>query len=159
NYGIDQESRIELYLPALQRPAFFMTFVVRAEGDPVALGPAVRNAVFQIDRNQPVYNVVTMSSLVADTLAGKRAALLLLGIFAAAALALSAVGLYGVISYTVAQRTQEIGIRMALGAERADVLKLVLGQGMKVVAIGLAAGLLAAFGLTRLMSKLLYGVS
>jgi putative ABC transport system permease protein len=100
-----------------------------------------------------------MERLVADSLTAKRVALLLLGIFAVAALALAAVGLYGVISYSVAQRTQEIGIRMALGASAADVMGMVMRQGMTMVAAGVAAGLLIAFGLTRLMSKLLFGVS
>ena len=156
NYGIDNESRVEVFLPVLQSPQPFRVLVVRTDnGNPASVAGAVRNAVYRMDPNQPVYNVVTMERLVADSLTAKRVALLLLGIFAAAALALSAVGLYGVISYSVAQRTQEIGIRMALGASAGDVLGMVLRQGMTLVAAGVAAGLLIAFGLTRLMSKLL----
>jgi putative ABC transport system permease protein len=160
NYGIDNESRVELFLPVLQSPQPFRVLVIRTDtGNPAAIAGAVRNAVSRMNPNQPVYNVVTMERLVADSLTAKRVALLLLGIFAVAALALAAVGLYGVISYSVAQRTREIGIRMALGASAGDVLGMVLRQGMKLVAAGVAAGLLTAFGLTRLMSKLLFGVS
>ncbi len=160
NYGIDNESRVEVFLPVLQSPQPFRVLVVRTDtGNPASVAGAVRNAVYRMDPNQPVYNVVTMEELVANSLTAKRVALLLLGIFAVAALALSAVGLYGVISYSVTQRTQEIGIRMALGASAGDVLGMVLRQGMTLVAAGVAAGLLTAFGLTRLMSKLLFGVS
>jgi putative ABC transport system permease protein len=136
-----------------------MSLVLRAQGDPEALASALRRAVQSIDPDQPIYNVRSMDSLLATTLAPRRLSLLLLATFAVTALLLAGVGIYGVLAYSVTQRTHEIGIRMALGARRADVLVMVLRQGLRLVLAGAALGVAAAFGLTRLMSSLLFGVS
>ncbi|HEV2447257.1 MAG TPA: ADOP family duplicated permease, partial [Candidatus Sulfopaludibacter sp.] len=169
HWGLDSDAaarvRSQLYLPLSEVPDQFMkgmagscVFVVRTAADPLAALPAVRAAVLAAGNDQPVYGVRTMNRIVSDSIAGRRFSMLLLGVFAVLALLLAAVGIYGVISYTVAQRTREIGIRMALGASRADVLKVVVAQGMPPVLAGLAAGLAASFGLTRLMAGMLYGV-
>jgi putative ABC transport system permease protein len=133
--------------------------LVRAEGDPQALAAAVRREVLALDGELPVFGVRSVESALEDTLAGRRFSLLLLGIFAATALLLAAVGVYGVMSYAVVQRTREIGIRMALGARQDDVLRLVVGGGARLAAIGIAIGLLLALGLSRVLSGMLYGVS
>jgi ABC-type antimicrobial peptide transport system permease subunit len=119
----------------------------------------VQTAVAQVDKNVAVGNARTMNDLIARSVAQRRFTVLLLGIFAGVAVALSAIGLYGVMSYIVTQRTREIGIRMALGAQRADVLKLVVRQGMVLTAVGVLVGLAASFGLTRLLANLLYGIA
>jgi putative ABC transport system permease protein len=119
----------------------------------------VRKAVWDIDKNQPVSNIRTMEEILADSIARQRFSMLLLGVFAGVALLLAAVGIYGVMSYSVAQRTHEIGIRMALGAQTSAVLKLAVGYGLKLVVAGVVIGLLAAFILTRLMSTLLFGIT
>ena len=170
HWGLDSDMtarvRSEVYLPLSQIPDQFMksmasgsTFVVRTGVDPAALLPAIRGAVLQAGKDQPVYAVQTMDQIVWASIAGRRFSMLLLGIFAGLALLLAAVGIYGVISYTVAQRTREIGIRMVLGAGQADVLKVVVTQAMLPVLAGLAIGLAASSGLTRLMAGMLYGVN
>jgi putative ABC transport system permease protein len=136
-----------------------MSLVVRAAADPEALVSAVRNAVREIDPAQPLFNVKTMEAVVADSVSDRRLNMLLLGIFAAVALTLAMIGIYSVMSYTVSQHTREIGIRMALGAQPMDVLKLVVGQGMGLTLVGVGIGVAGAFGLTRLMATLLYGVT
>jgi putative ABC transport system permease protein len=161
NEGLEGESRGQYYAPYAQAagggPNLFV--VVRTDGDPASLAPSVRGAIAGIDRDLPVFRVATMEQMVSDSLAQRRFSMLLFGIFAALALVLAVVGLYGVMSYAVAQRTHEIGLRMALGAQGRDVLRMVVGQGMGLVAIGLGIGLLGALGFTRLMASLLYGVS
>jgi predicted permease len=170
HWGLDSDAtarvRSELYLPLSQIPDQFMKgvagssfFVVRTGTDPLATLPAVRGAVLEAGNDQPVFGVRTMDQIVSASIADRRFSMLLLGIFAGLALLLAAVGIYGVISYTVAQRTREIGIRMALGAGQTDVLKVVIAQGMLPVLAGLAIGLAASFGLTRLMAGMLYGVN
>jgi putative ABC transport system permease protein len=119
----------------------------------------VRETVREIDPRQVIYNVQTMDDVVATSYAARRLTMILLGVFAALALALACVGIYGVTSYLVGQRSSEIGIRMALGAQRRDILQLVLGEGTKMAIIGAAAGIAASLGLTRLMAKQLFGVS
>ena len=135
-----------------------MTMMVRTSVDPLNLASAVRRRVSESNGEQPVFDVQTMDQIVSDSVAGRRFSMLLLAVFASLALLLASVGIYGVISYTATQRTHEIGIRMALGAERTDVLRLVVGQGLRLSLIGIGAGLAAALGLTRLMSSMLYGV-
>jgi putative ABC transport system permease protein len=133
--------------------------VVRSAPGVAGVANAVRGAVWAVDANQPVTRVKTMEQVMADTMVVQRFSTSLLAIFAGIALALAAAGIYGVISYSVSQRTHEIGIRMALGAEERDVLKLVVGQGMTPALIGLGIGIAGAIGLTRFMSSLLFKVS
>src|SRR5438445_2205883 len=133
--------------------------VVRTGVEPMSLATALRNAVWAVDKDQPVSNIDTMEHIVAGAVARQRFSTMLLGVFATLALILAAVGIYGVMSYSVAQRTREIGIRMALGARRGDVLKMTVKQGLKLVVMGVAIGLVAAFVLTRVMASLLFGVS
>jgi putative ABC transport system permease protein len=168
NYGLDTPGPVqaELYRSREQVPDRFqplladrVSLVVRTSGDPAAMAPAVRRAVQEIDPNQPVFNVNTMEQVLSDSVASQRLSMLLLSIFAAVAMTLAAVGIYGVMSYAVAQRTHEFGIRMALGAEGRDVLRMVVRQGMLLALAGVGAGLLGALALTRVMSSLLYGVS
>ena len=159
NYGLDTEGRGQIYFPHAQFPIQTMFVTVRMGGDPVVAQAAVRNQVAALDPSLPLFNVATMEERLAESVAQDRFNMQLLGIFAAVALVLAAVGIYGVMSYSVSQRTHEIGIRMALGAQPADVLKLVVRQGMVLTLIGVAVGLAASFALTRFLSSLLFGVS
>jgi putative ABC transport system permease protein len=136
-----------------------MYLSVKAAGDPVNLVNAVRNEVWAIDRDLPVSQIKTMDQLMSESLAEPRVYTLLLGVFGAVALTLAAVGIYGVMAYAVTQRTREIGLRIALGAQAGAVLRLVVGEGIKLALLGTAIGMAAAFALTRLMSKLLFDVS
>ena len=136
-----------------------MFLAVRTTGGPSSVAPAVRALIHSLDKDLPVYRVTTMEQLVASSLAQRQFSTLLLGVFALIALLLAAVGLYGVTAYSVTQRTHEIGLRVALGAQRSDVLKLVVGQGMVLTVIGVAIGLASAAVLTRVMSTMLFGVA
>jgi len=158
-YGLDNPARLEVYSPYRQRPSADMNLVVRSAVDPASLTSAIRSAVAAIDKDQPIFDVHTMQQLVDDSISTRRLTLVLLGIFSALALILAAIGIYGVMAYTVALRTQEIGIRMALGAQQKDVLRLVLGQGARIAFFGVAIGLAAAAALGRLLSSLLFSVS
>ena len=149
----------EFYIPASQDPQRRMDVVIRTAADPAGLQTALRNIVHEFDRDLFVPTLEPLEKHIGVTLAQPRFNMMLLGCFAGVALVLAAIGIYGVIAYSVAQRTKEIGIRMALGAQKIDMLTMILRQGFAVIGIGLLAGLLGAFGLTRLMSRLLYGVS
>jgi putative ABC transport system permease protein len=157
--SLDTESGAEMYVPYLQKSFNFMALVIRTSSDPLRLTGAVRSEILSVDKSQPVYDVKTMQDVVSDSVSQPRLYTLLLGIFAALALTLAAVGIYGVMNYSVVQRKHEIGIRMALGAQRSDILKMVVGQGMLLALIGVAVGLAAALILTRVMESLLFGVS
>ncbi len=150
----------EIYLPYLQATSpRYLTLVVRTSSDPMRLAAAVQSEVWTIDKNLPVSEIMSMEDAISASIAQQRFNMLLLGIFAAVALVLAIVGIYGVMSYSVTQRTHEIGIRMALGARSSDVLRMIVGQGMVLVAVGIGVGLVGAFLLTRLMESLLFGVS
>jgi predicted permease len=167
--GLDEDQQsplaVQIYLPVSQIPNQFISllaklegFVVRTQLPDYASVEAIRRAIEGMNREQVAYGFESMHGIIAASLQGRRFTMILLAVFAALALALASIGIYGVISYSVARRTHEIGIRMALGARRRDVLTLVLGQGMRVALIGVAIGIAAAFGLTRFLSSLLYGI-
>jgi predicted permease len=169
-WGLDSSSdrlvQAQIHLPVLQTPDKFMpmvargmTVVLRANGSPLSLVPAIRRAVGQMNNEQVIYSVQTMDTIISWSLAVRRFSMILLALFASLALILACVGIYGVVSYTVGQRTREIGIRIALGARQGDVLRAILGQGAKMAFLGVAIGIVAALALARLMSTLLYGVS
>jgi putative ABC transport system permease protein len=154
------DPKLQMYMS--YRQLKFLTpnaLVVRTSIDPMSLAMPLRNAVWAVDKDQPVSNIRSMDEIVSAAMARQRFSTMLLGVFAGLALVLAAVGIYGVMSYSVAQRTREIGIRLALGAQRTDVLKMTMGQGLRLVSFGVGLGLIAAFMLTRVMASLLFGVS
>jgi predicted permease len=168
-WGLDADSKsaieAQFDYPFMQLPEKLMALaanavavVLRAEGDPTAVMASVRRAVAEIDPREVVYNVQTMNEVVSNSFAARRLSMMLLGVFAALALVLACVGIYGVISYLVGQRTHEIGVRMALGAQQNDVLRLIIGHGARMALVGVAVGIVAAMGLTRLMANQLFGV-
>jgi predicted permease len=159
--GLELEVKPQIYLPYAQKPtiASFVTFTISTEPEPHSLAGSVEKEIRNLDKDLPVANVRTMEQIVSASLAQRRLTMFLLGVFAVMALVLAAIGVYGVLSFSVAQRSHEFGIRMALGAQLNDVLRLVLRDGMKLALVGTAIGLLAAFALTRLMSALLFGVT
>ncbi len=153
------EQELAVYQPYAQNPWREMTYIMRAKNDPASLTTAVRSELQAVDKDQPVYNVRTIEQVFSESMAPQRLSSFMFAAFALVALLLAAVGIYAVIAYSVAQRTHEIGIRMALGAQRGDIFRLVIGHGMKLILIGIGAGLVAAFGVTRAMASILYGVS
>jgi putative ABC transport system permease protein len=160
---LDIESGSEMYVPYLQKPFTFMSLIVRTRSDPAQMTSSVRNQILAADSSQAVYEVKTMAQMVSESVSQPRLNMLLLTIFAIIALVLAAVGIYGVMSTAVNQRRQEIGIRMALGAQPADILKMIVGQGMLLAVIGMVFGLVMAFLLaffsTRMIEGFLFGVS
>jgi predicted permease len=156
--GLSAPLSYEAYAPFAQNPWAYLSIVVRTKADPGAMVAAVRKEVRAIDAEQPVYAVRTMDAVMGETLAQRRATLALAGVFAALALVLAAVGIYGVMSYAVSQRGHEIGIRIALGAQRRDIFRLIVGRGMLLIGAGVALGLVGAFGVTRFLRTLLFGV-
>jgi putative ABC transport system permease protein len=158
NSGLHVDARPQLYVPQAQSPSGQLSFVVRTAGDPKRLIPDARAAVFAVDRNQPIDRMRTMEEMISASVAGRRFNMVLLVIFAGLALVLAAVGIYGITSYSVAQRTREMGLRMALGAQPGTVLGLVLKEAGTLALLGLGAGLVLAFVATRVMSSLLFGV-
>jgi predicted permease len=170
HFGLDMDVKskvqYQFYLPFFQVPDLFLpalsgnvTLMARTQADPNSMTAAIKKEALAVDKDQPINNVRTMEQILSTSISQQRFSMLLLGIFAGVALILAAVGIYGVMSYSVAQRTHEIGIRLALGASRSDVLRLVVGQGMALTAAGVSAGLIGAFLLTRLMESLLFAVS
>ena len=157
--GLDAEVHPTAYWPHPELAYSFMTLVIRTDGDPLALAPAVRQAVWSLDRDQPVVDLRTMEDLLWASLARARFSTVVLAVFAGMALLLAITGIYGVVSYSVAERTREIGIRVALGAQRTDVLQIVLRQGLVLAGFGIAIGAAAALAATRLLSSLLFGIS
>ncbi len=158
-YGLDSEKTMQLYYPYDQNATFDVTLLLKTEASPAGLTGALRQAVFAVDKDQPISDIELLDQVVGDSIAGRRFSMLLLGVFASLALALASVGIYGVISYSVTQRTNEFGIRVALGAQSRDVVAVVLRQSMTLIVAGTAIGLVAAFALTRLLASLLFGVS
>jgi putative ABC transport system permease protein len=153
------EPRPTMYLAAPQSPYQNMTLLVRSADDPASLTDAVRREVWAVDKDQPLAEITTMDRLFAKAVAPQRFNMLLVGLFAALALTLASIGIYGVIGYSVTQRAQEMGVRLALGASSRDILALVIGQAMRTSLLGVGLGLVAAIGLTRVMSSLLFEVS
>jgi putative ABC transport system permease protein len=157
--GFDRPVRPETFLPEAQEPSNVLTIVTRTASSEASLAGVLRNEVWAIDKDQSVFDIKTMDETLSEMMAQRRFNMLLFGIFAAVALILAAVGIYGVISYSVTQRTHEIGIRIALGAAKSNVLSLIVGQAMSLAGIGIVLGMGASLMLTRLMASLLYGVS
>ena len=158
-YGLANPSRLEVYTPVQQDVESDMDLLVKSQVDPSALTSEIRDVIAGVDKDQSIFAIATMNKVVSDGVSTPRLTLVLLALFSALALILAAIGIYGVISYSVAQRTHEIGVRMTLGAQRGDILRMVLGQGGKIALIGIAIGMVAAFALTRLMAGLLFSVS
>lgn len=157
--GLSEKAHPQLYFPYTQHPTGGAYFIMRTSSAPQGMFETVRKTVFSVDNEQPVRLLRTMDELISEAVAQPRFSMVLLSIFAAVALALTSIGLYGLIAYSVTQRTHEIGLRLALGAGRRDVIMLILKQGVKLSMIGAAVGLIAAFASTRMISNLLYGVS
>jgi putative ABC transport system permease protein len=158
NEDLEEEADLTAYRPFLQDPWWSMALVVRTNSDPSQFAPLVRNEVRAVDPEQPVYNIKTMQQIVEESIAAKRLAMVMLGFFAFGALLLAAIGIYAVMSYAVTSRSNEIGIRMALGAQPRDILNLIIKQGLILTLIGVGLGLVGALALTRAMTEILYGV-
>jgi putative ABC transport system permease protein len=159
SFGLEEETHPDIYRPFAQTTFPLIAFAVRTGGDPLSLVAGVKNAIYAVDKDQPVFKVITMEKLAAESVTLRRVSMLLVGGLSALALILAAIGVYGVMSYTISQQQREIGLRMALGAQASDVLKLVIGQGMKPALSGMIIGLLASFALSWLIKSLLFGVS
>ena len=157
--GLDADPRIQLYLSYRQMPVSFMAIAVRTQGNPERYVNLVRDAVRSVDPDQPISNIARMDELVSRSVGERRLSMMLLSLFSGIALVLASVGIYGVMSYSVTERSRELGVRIALGADRTDVLRLVLRQGMRLAILGIGIGLAAALALTRLIESQLYGVT
>jgi putative ABC transport system permease protein len=155
---LDEEPQMTIYRPFAQQPWWSATLVARTSSEPTQLAQSIRQEVLAIDAEQPVYNIKTMEQIVDESISAKRLAMLMLAFFAFGALLLAAIGIYAVMSYAVTSRSHEIGIRMALGAQPADILRLVIGHGLLLTTIGVVLGLMGALAMTRAMTEMLYGV-
>jgi len=156
--GLNSKPNPEIYLSYLQEPSTALAVMMRTSVDPLQLGAPARQEISQIDKELPV-TITTMDQIFSNSVSGPRFNALLLGIFASVALILASIGVFGVINYSVAQRTHEIGIRLAMGAQRGDVFKLIVGHGLILALAGVTIGAIGAIALTRLMAGLLFGVS
>jgi len=156
---MDAQRRVQMYFPLEQVAVNSMSFIIRTPGDPNSLLPTVKAAVRAIDPDLPFSQVSTMEALVEQSTGPRRFSMLLLGLFSLLAVGLASIGLYGVMSYNVTQRSRELGVRLALGAATRDLLGLVLRQGMRLVMIGVGVGLIAALAATRLLRSMLFNVS
>jgi putative ABC transport system permease protein len=159
HFGLDVDPKPEMYVPFAQEPYFTTIYLVRSNQDPLSLLPAIRREIQAIDPGVPLANARTFENVIADSVAPRRLSVVLLGVFAGFAVLLASVGIYGVMSFLVVQRTHEIGVRMALGAQRSDVLKLILGRSLKLITAGTAIGLVVAVMSTGMLRALLYNVS
>jgi putative ABC transport system permease protein len=157
--GLDTVARCETFLPLAQSPALGMNLVIRTAGDPLALAQAVRAEVRALDRDTPIIGVTTIETLLGESIAARRFQTTLLGLFSSVALVLAAIGIYGLMYHSVARRTHEIGVRIALGAGSSDVLGLVVREGLLLALVGIVLGLAGSFALTRALSTLLFGVT
>jgi predicted permease len=157
--GLDEPARPSVYVPHPQSPTGSMAFVIRTTSDPLAMLPAVRERIWSLNKTLPIYSTATLDGLLSESLKGRRFNLLLLACFAVTALSLAAVGVYGLMSHATSERTQEIGLRLALGARSADIMTLVLRHGALLTLVGVAAGVALAAGLTGVLSTMLYGVT
>jgi predicted permease len=158
--GLELEIKPQIYLPYAQKPtpSPFLTFTIRTEQEPLALAGAVEKEIRNLDKDLPLANIRTMEQIVSESLAQRRLTMLLLGIFAVTAVVLAAIGIYGVLSYSVTRQTHELGIRMALGAQQHDVLAMIMRQGMKQALLGVVLGLFGAVWLTNILKSLLFDV-
>ena len=159
NFGLGQDTRVQLYFPYRQSPPGNLAFVLRTSVEPASLAASLRNAMREVEPTLPIFSIRTMDELFDSTVSNQRIMLILLAVFGGVALLLAAIGLYGVLSYIVGQRTREVGIRLALGAPAASVRQLMLGHGLRLAFAGLAVGLLASFAVARFLSSVLYEVS
>ncbi len=158
SFGLDAQTHAEIYRPFAQVPFPLVAFTVRTESDPAGFAAAVRDAVWSVDKDQPVFKVLTMNQLASESITLRRVTMLLIGALAVLAIILAAIGVFGVMTYAVTRRTREIGIRIALGARRDDVVRLVLRDGVALTLAGLGLGLAGAFALTRFLAGLLYEI-
>jgi putative ABC transport system permease protein len=158
HYGLEEEGREQTYYPAAQVPRNSMSLTIRTAADPEAMAESVRKLVTSLDPALPLYEVNTMSQWLDRSTASRRLNVTLLGIFAAVAVVMALIGIYGVISYSVVMRTHEIGIRLALGAQRSDVAKMILLHGLRILGLGLLIGIAGAALATRALSSLLFGI-
>jgi len=156
--SLEEEPRPTLFLPHAQVPVGGLTFAVRTTVDPAAVAGEIEEAIWAMNPTMPIENVTTMEELLADSLGERRFSLFLVGGFALVALILASVGIYGLLNYEARRRVQEVGVRMALGADRSRVVRLVVGSGVRLALLGVAAGTLLALGAARLLSNLLFGV-
>jgi ABC-type antimicrobial peptide transport system permease subunit len=159
NFGLDLEPKPEFYLPFEQYPLNTVTLVVRTQSNPTDITGTVRNTVKAQDSNLPLYNIKTMEEVIGASVSQQMLTVRLFGLFSLLALLLASLGVYGVMAYSVTQRTREIGIRMALGAPPRNIIKLVMKRGMLLVIVGVIIGLISAFVLTRVVANLLFGIS